>query len=307
MLVLTSLLLSTISHAQKQTNDLGICYLPNLSDVTYQSLTDLPCGSPSEVISYGRSDQQFGELWLPKRSSQDSSNVALPGSLNNEAQSADSRNAKRHPLVVLIHGGCWLNEVDVRHTHAASTALANAGYAVWAIEYRRVGDDGGGWPNSYTDVLAAIRYIPELAEYPIDTQAVALVGHSAGGQLALLAGAELVSKDFQIDAVIGLAAISDLEQYAAGENGCQRAASLFMGGQAKDKPQAYADATVINKTLHPSTVFIHGTADGIVPLNHSSRFSKQARLIEGAGHFDMIHPATPAFQALLKALAQNVN
>lgn len=290
MLVLAVFLTLSV-RAELEITESGFCYLPIFSNVEYKAVAELPTSSPTDVISYGDNALQFGELWLPS----DGSPVSTVTS------------SKRHPLVVLIHGGCWSNELDVQHTQAMSTALSGAGYAVWAIEYRRTGDEGGGWPNTYADVLAAIGHVSKLAQYPIDTRAVALVGHSDGGHLALLAGAEFSSDTLEIDAVIGLAAISDITQYAAGDNNCQAATALFMGGSALHKPQAYAAATLINKTLHAGSVFIHGTADTIVAANHSSRFAEQVRIVEGAGHFDMIHPGTPAFQVLLKELAKRVN
>src|SRR5690606_20069703 len=52
-----------------------------------------------------------------------------------------------HPVAVVIHGGCWEAEYDLRHIEPASAALAEAGIATWTLEYRRLGDDGGGWPG----------------------------------------------------------------------------------------------------------------------------------------------------------------
>lgn len=219
-------LLATKTSAEPITDDAEIaaaCYLPTQSNVSYKDVTDLPTDSPAEVISYGPDPLQYGELWLPK--------VAK---FENEDFHSKTKSAQT-PLLVFIHGGCWLSEYDIKHTHALSSALAHAGYAVWSVEYRRTGDEGGGWPGSFDDVMSAIEFSTSMARFGVDTSNIVLLGHSAGGHLALLAGAN--SK--QIKTVIGLAAITDIEQYAAGDNSCQTATPRFMGGSAQQLPELY--------------------------------------------------------------------
>jgi len=201
----------------------------------------------------------------------------------------------------LIHGGCWLNSFDIKHTHALSTALSQAGYAVWSVEYRRTGDEGGGWPGSYEDIKSAVAYLPKLANYPIDLNRVAIAGHSAGGHLALLAGADRL---YNFSAVIGLAAIVDLEKYSQGPNSCQTATLRFMGGSVSELPLVYQTANPAKLDLPKSAVLLHGTEDAIVSVEHAQLANVSDRLIEGAGHFDMIHPGTKSYQALLSELAK---
>lgn len=258
------------------------CYLPTESNVSYSDVLALPKGSPDQVLSYGRDPLQFGELWLPAQS-------------NVEAATRDV------PLVVFVHGGCWLNAYDISHTHAFSTALAQAGYAVWSVEYRRTGDAGGGWPGSFEDILAAIDYVDQLPEQAIDLSKVAIAGHSAGGHLVLLASE---ASKTRFAATIGLAAIVDIEQYAQGSNSCEVATPKFMGGTPTQQPAAYEAANPAGKVLGETTVLVHGDVDTIVPLKQTAAYPQHLRLVEGAGHFDMIHPGTPAFQELLKQLAR---
>jgi acetyl esterase/lipase len=209
------------------------------------------------------------------------------------------------PLVIFIHGGCWLNQYDVAHSHAFSTALAQAGYVVWAIEYRRVGDHGGGWPGSLKDVEKAIAYTAKLSEYPINLNQVAIAGHSAGGHLALLAGANSsLEQGIVIKAVVGLAPIVDLLEYAKGGNSCQTAVSKFMGGMPLQRSTQYSAANPVELGIPDSTILIHGSADVIVPIEQSINKGVALRTVEGAGHFDLIHPGTPAFQVLLRELAR---
>jgi len=271
--VLLPAMLLTIAHA----NPIA-CMVPVENNVSYSQVTDLITGSPTEIIKYGSNELQFGELWL-----------------------AETHGANpKPPLVIFIHGGCWLNEYDVSHTHALSTALSHSGYAVWAVEYRRTGDEGGGWPGSYNDTLRAIDYSSKLDAQLIDLNKVALIGHSAGGHLALLAAKETKIK---LSAVIGLAAIVDLEEYALGSNSCEIATPKFMGGTPKQKPKDYQTANPAKQPQHPNTVLIHGSEDTIVSVDQSEALNAPTKLVEGAGHFDMIHPGTEAYRQLLQELA----
>ena len=259
----------------------NFCHVPNSSNVSYSQVLEYQKRSPQHVLSYGEDALQFGELWLPNN------NTELP--------------VEKSPLVILIHGGCWLSEYDIKHTHALSSALADSGYAVWAVEYRRTGDKGGGWPGSFADINAAIDYASELSNFPVDTDHMTLIGHSAGGHLALLAGTK---ERPEVSAVIGLAAIVDIERYAAGSNSCQTATPRFIGGSPAERPGLYKDANPVGKKLHPKTILLHGTEDSIVPISQTETVDVQTEIISGAGHFDMVHPGTPAFQQLLKQLAK---
>src|SRR4026209_857599 len=99
-------------------------------------VAQLPAGRappPDQRISYGSGPLQFGNLRLPKR----------PGP---------------HPIVVFIHGGCWLSQYDIAHAAAFEQAIADSGFAVWSIEYRRVGNEGGGWPGTFSDIVQAADY-----------------------------------------------------------------------------------------------------------------------------------------------------
>ena len=113
------------------------------------------------LIPYGDEELQIGELRTPL--SQDT-----------------------FPLVIFIHGGCWLSDYNLDHVSAVCADLVEAGYAVWTPEYRRVGDEGGGYPNTFKDIQASINYARTLADiYPLDLKNVVVMGHSAGGHLAL--------------------------------------------------------------------------------------------------------------------------
>jgi acetyl esterase/lipase len=249
-----------------------------LENVSYASVLELPYQQPKAKIAYGKDPLQYGLLWLPPAKKQE--------------------HQQEPAVVVFIHGGCWLNAYDIKHSYAAASALANAGYAVWSLEYRRSGDIGGGWPGTFEDIIAGIDYLDKLAEHSIDLTKVVLSGHSAGGHLALLAGALKQN----ISGVIGLAAIADIETYARGENSCQKAAPRFMGGTYRERIQAYDNANPIKRSLHLKSLLLQGDADGIVPEAQASKTVIPHLIVARAGHFDWLHPDSKAFGVFLAEL-----
>ena len=252
-------------------------YQPVDPNVSFDSVRTLPADPADATFSYGGAPQQYGEFWLPE------GNGAFP-------------------VVAFVHGGCWLNAYTVAHSRAAATALRERGFAVWSLEYRRVGDVGGGWPGSLLDVRRGIDYLSTLASrYPLDLDRLYLVGHSAGGHLALLAASDL---KLTVARVVGLAAITDIDAYARGTSSCQRAARQFMDGTSARRPQQYAAATKLPDSV--AITLVQGSADQIVPRSQTdvaqSADNIALRWVVGAGHFDLIHPGTVAWQALLDVL-----
>jgi len=249
-----------------------------LNNVSYKSVTELDYVEADQKLVYGDTNPglQYGLLWLPK----------------------EPVNGTTPPLIVLIHGGCWLNAYDIRHTFPLSSALAEAGYAVWSIEYRRSGDEGGAWPGSLEDVREGLVFTSRLESYPVDMSRMVIMGHSAGGHLALLAASE----NKNIDAVVGLAAISDIVEYSRGENSCQTATIDFMGGEYEENQAAYDAANPVGKPVNDRTVLLQGDIDVIVPVEQSQLPGATAVVFEGAGHFDWVHPGTAAYQLLLSTL-----
>jgi acetyl esterase/lipase len=253
----------------------NIQYKPVDSDVAYSKITASAYKEPDEYISYGEDPLQFASLWLPS-----------------EAKS------KKNQLIVFIHGGCWLNAYDIKHSYALTTALAQEGYAVWSLEYRRSGDLGGGWPGTFDDILAGIKSINGLPNHAYTLNNTVVVGHSAGGHLALLAGSQIP----ELKAIIGLAAITDIVSYAEGQNSCQQATSQFMSGSTTEKSQQYKDANPIAHKMHEKTVLLQGDADNIVPPQQALALGVTVVKNAGAGHFDWIHPGSSAYQQLLRQL-----
>ncbi|ADT67520.1 MAG: acetyl esterase/lipase [Pseudoalteromonas tetraodonis] len=244
------------------------------NNVAYAKVASLGFNLADEKIAYGSDESQYALLWRAKQA------------------------LVQTPLVILLHGGCWLSEYDIKHTYALSTGLAQAGFNVWSLEYRRSGTSGGGWPVTFNDIkagiLAASTY--NIGEFKL-ADSVA-VGHSAGGHLALLAGGEIS----QLKGVIGLAPITDIKAYARGNNSCQKVTKDFMQGMPTDKPKAYTQANPSEQPLHPQSIILQGDKDAIVPAFNLAQLKRPVVMIEGVGHFDWIHPGTEAFSTLIKNL-----
>lgn len=251
-------------------------------NVAYAEVLRLPVdGTPLRVV-YGPDPLNYGELWLP---------------------SAQTGSRPAAPLVVMVHGGCWLNAFGVDHTRPMAAALSRAGFAVWSLEYRRTGDAGGGWPGTLEDIQRALDALPRIAAQPpmsqaVDLQRVAVVGHSAGGHLALLAARGRPD----VRMVVGLAAIVDPAAYGQGGNSCQRTVPQFMGGGAAEFPERYRLADANSVPQRASTTLLHGAVDAIVPVSQARLPGAEVGIIPGAGHFDWLHPDTPAFVRLLDLL-----
>ena len=197
----------------------------------------------------------------------------------------------------MIHGGCWLNAYGVDHVRPAATALANEGFAVWAIEYRRLGDENAGWPGSKNDIVTALAQLQDSATEQLDLDRLALVGHSAGGHLALLALEEL---NISPKITLGLAAITELTSYAARTGSCQGAGAQFLA-----TAQTPEQLNVPIESLHLRTLFA-GSADAIVEPEQAQLEDTESFVVDNAGHFDFIHPQSRAWQAWVAYLKQTL-
>jgi acetyl esterase/lipase len=194
-----------------------------------------------------------------------------------ELQFADLRRAEG-PVALLVHGGVWKAEYDLAHFGALAEALRRSGIATVNVEYRRVGN-GGGWPSSLADVVAAVeRFEPRV-----------VVGHSAGGHLALLAAKRTQTP------VVAVAAVTDPHTW---DNPGVRA---FFGGDVPD-----AGSPLRQLPLGVPAVLVHGTRDDAVPVEHSRRYAEAAGAelveLEGAGHFEPVDPQSAEWTSVRDAI-----
>jgi acetyl esterase/lipase len=227
---------------------------------------------------------------------------------------------------VVIHGGCWTSLVGLDFNDAMSAALTAAGIATWNIEYRRIQDPGGGYPNTLIDVGLAVDTVRDLASsYDLNLDRVITVGHSAGGHLGVWVGTRhllpvghsLRGPDpLPLHATVALAGIMNLAAYLD-SNECGEFVDDFLGGTPAEVPERYALASP--SELLPiglDTTLVQGMRDTIVPPALAEAYRKDAKAagdhhvklkkIHAADHFDVITPTSPAWpkvqKAILKAL-----
>src|SRR5262245_14956513 len=262
--------------------------------VELKTFMALPRPAPTAVIAYGPESAQAVDLFLP---------------------AGDGP----HPLAIFIHGGCWKNlpaagREQLRHIGGE---LAKQGIAVWSIGYRRADEAGGGYPGTFQDVGAAIdRVRSEAAHHHLDLSRTIVVGHSAGGHLALWASVRdrlppaspLHNADpFIPHAVISLGGVGDLKAFA-------RLVPILCGPGiierlAPETASANPYAEISPAELPPPrgrVVMISGILDRLVPPYVADDYARAMRQrhatpielvdIPGAGHFDLVTPGTGAWE-----------
>jgi acetyl esterase/lipase len=248
------------------------------------------------TIVYGPAPQQFAELYLP------------PGT-------------EPFRVVLLIHGGFWRAPYDLSLMAGLAQDLVSRNFAVWNVEYRRIGDPGGGWPGTFQDLAQGADFLYSLAAtYNLDLKHVVAIGHSAGGQLGLwlatrhrLPSSEITigTQPLSLTGVISLAGANDLEQVWQLHLGGDAAIAL-LGGSPEEYPLRYQLASpAAQLPLGIPQTLIHGDADNRVPLivsqdyaTHATQAGDRIRLIEllGADHFDLIDPGTSAWSITVAEL-----
>ena len=208
-----------------------------------------------------------------------------------------------------------------------AAALTAEGYATWSLEYRRLGDPGGGWPGTLEDVGRGADHLREVARaHPLDLDRVVALGHSAGGQLALWLAArprlaELApragtrplraARPLRLRGVVSLAGITDLRAGAAG-GVCGDAIPRLLGGPPSDHADRLGQSSPIE--LLPLGVpvrLVCGARDPIVPIDQARSYEAAAKragdtvsveVVEGAGHFELVDPGSSAWPAVREAV-----
>jgi acetyl esterase/lipase len=241
-------------------------------------------------VAYGADPKQFLEVRLPKTSGP-------------------------HPVLLNIHGGFWRAKYDLAHTGHLCETLREAEVATFNAEYRSVGNPGGGWPGTFADIRSAYRFVQqEHARFNVNLDRFAVMGHSAGGQLALC----LAAHENSLRRAISLAGVVDLKK-AYALHLSNDAVAEFLGGTPEAVPEHYREADPTELTIPQSRQWlIHGLEDDTVPPEFSrdyfARKTKAGEAVElveipQAGHFDLIDPASKAFEqvkrTVLTAVAAN--
>jgi acetyl esterase/lipase len=221
------------------------------------------------------------------------------------------------PLVVNIHGGFWRARYSLDHTGHLCAALTAMGFITANLEYRRVGNQGGGWPGTFDDIRAGYRFLLQnAAQRNFDPAKILVMGHSAGGQLALC----LAGHESSVTRVISLAGVVDLQQ-AYQLHLSNDAVVEFLHGKPNEVPDHYREADPMQFAISQGRqTLIHGLADDTVPPGFSRDYvsvlqtraakakalQENVRLVEiaGAGHIDLIDPRTEAWKQVVRSIQE---
>lgn len=258
----------------------------------------------NERLTYGKDPLQFGELRLPD-------------------------GAGPFPVAILVHGGCWSAKlgklpepvVSFELLRPIAAALAKAGIASWNVEFRRLGNEGGGWPGTYLDLGTATDLLRALApRYHLDLKNAIAIGHSSGGHLAFWLAARgklpkssalYTNSPLPLKGVASVDGPPDLEADRAIEQSVcgGPVVTQFVGGTPAEFPDRYRE----------------GSASGLLPLGvrqelllagkHNAEWiglfkqyvaaaekagdPVRMPVMEGAGHFDGINPQAPAWETVM--------
>lgn len=277
----------------------------------------LPSSKPALTESYGSDINQVGDLRLPSG----------PGP---------------HPVVIVIHGGCWWKGFATRqNTAALASRLTEMGFATWNIEYRQTGmtgpdgkysgDPGAGWPGTFKDWAAGTDHLRVLAKrYPLDLTKVAVTGHSAGAHAALWVASrhklpkdsEIASADpLKIGAVVGIDGPGDpASEIETFEKGCGvPAGTALFGGKPAEQPRRWTEGSPqahlplgVKSGVIGASIFLSPTAAaGWVTEARKGKGAEKgdpasALILSGTGHFEVIAPGSPVWGQVEAFLLQQL-
>ena len=263
-----------------------------------RDILEIPAPPADARLAYGPDPLHFGDLRLPSG----------PGP---------------HPVAVVIHGGFWRARYDLEHIGHLCAALTVAGLATWNVEYRRIGNSGGGYPGTFLDLGQAVDYLRELAPaHGLDLGRVVAVGHSAGGHLALWAAGRprvppgdllWCTSPLPLRGAVALAGVVDLRR-AWELRLSDNVVETFIGGPPDRYPERYRAGSPIELVpLGVPHALVHGTADENVPYEISERYQAaataagdDARLVAlpEADHFVVIDPRAREWPEIEAAIAR---
>lgn len=238
-------------------------------------------------IAYGSDANQFLDLRLPPHREKDKGPF---------------------PLVINLHGGFWRARYSLDHAGHLCAALTAKGLATANLEYRRVGNEGGAWPGTFADIRAGYAFLVQSAKhYDLDAQKIVIMGHSAGGQLALC----LAAHEPSVTRVVSLAGVVDLQR-ACQLHLSNDAVIEFLRGTSAEVPDHYREADPMQLSIaHTRQWLIHGSMDDTIPTDFSRDYvaakqkrtgaeKEDAHLLElsGAGHYDLIDPRSQAWKQI---------
>ncbi len=218
---------------------------------------------------------------------------------------------------MLVHGGFWRKRYGRELQGGIARDLAARGWAVWNVEYRRLGD-GGGWPDTLVDVAAAIDALPD-APAELDLSRVVAIGHSAGGQLAVWAaarpglpeGSPGAAPRVRLTAAVSQAGALDLHELS--RLGTSNAVvNELLDGTPAEVPHRYELASPARRLpIGVPLLAVHGARDDDVPVHVSREFAAAAAaagddcelvVIDDESHYEHLEPGSLSWRAVVRWL-----
>jgi acetyl esterase/lipase len=214
-------------------------------------------------------------------------------------------------VAIVVHGGYWKSQYDRSLMEGLCVDVAARGLAAWNLEYRRVGG-GGGWPETFLDVAAAVDQLAELGT-ALDLSRVVAVGHSAGGQLAFWAAARPGLPDdapghaprVAIIGAVSQAGVLDLT-LAAGLMPSSTPTRALMGDPSQNYERYVLASPRERLPLRVPQLVLHGDRDDTVSMRIATSYAAAAnqvgdpcelRVLTNTGHFEHIDARAPAWYA----------
>lgn len=272
--------------------------------MTWGDLNARPQPTASVEVKWGEGETDIADLWVPDG----------PGP---------------HPVVVMVHGGCWQKSIaDRTLMNRMADGLRNEGWAVWNIEYRGVDEPGGGYPGTYQDVGAAADVLIERAEaWNLDLDRVTGIGHSAGGHLVLWLAARSklpdnsplsVSNPLRFRGVVVSGGLADLEasRPVTAPTCLDAVFGQLTGLPSPERPDPLSDTSPARLLpIHVPFISVNGSEDKIAPPLLGDALTRKAEaagdrasliVVPATGHVELVTPGTKAFELQAEALASFV-
>jgi acetyl esterase/lipase len=262
--------------------------------MTWDDLTSRPRPEPTRSIGWGAAATNVVDLWLPE-------------------------GAGPHPVVLMVHGGCWQKSIaDRTLMNWAAEDLRSQGLAVWNIEYRGVDEAGGGYPGTFLDVAHAADALRDhAATYNLKTDKVAAFGHSAGGHLALWLAARpklpasspmRMDNPLKITGVVNSGGLADLKASArvTDPNCLARIMDKLTGDLGLNRSNVFSDTSPVEMLpLGVRQVSVNGHRDQIAPPVLGEDYTRKAKatgdnaevvVVLNTAHVELVAPGTEAFR-----------
>lgn len=203
-----------------------------------------------------------------------------------------------NPAVILIHGGGWKSG-NKSQMNLMAQEIASKGYSCFSVEYRL--SDEAPFPAGIMDVKTAIKYIKQNArKFNVDTNKIAVLGCSSGGQMAALIGTTNGKSAFEeknnfkqnsdVQAVIDMDGVLAFHHPESTEG---KYAALWLGGTYEEKPQVWEQASALSNTdansqpilfINSEMTRFHAGRDDMIAILDKYNIYSEVKTISNSPH-----------------------